>query len=111
MKIFFALIFTAFTLLASAQVSGDLKTDNRSLLTSTNFKLKGKSAGVMYFNIAVDSEGAVSSVVLDRSKSTIKSTPSMIQAKNTILKYKFEKGTHYPKYHQGVVKITFVTEN
>lgn len=111
MKLFFAFICTAFTFFASAQVSGDLKTDNRNLLTSTNFKLKGKTAGVMYFTIAVDIEGKVSSVVLDRSKSTLKSTPSMIKAKNTILNFEFGKGTHFPKYHQGLVKITFVKES
>ncbi|SFT53512.1 hypothetical protein SAMN05216474_1146 [Lishizhenia tianjinensis] len=111
MKILITVAFAALSLFTSAQVSGDLKNDNRNLLTATDFKLKGKTQGVMYFNIAVDSEGKVSSVVLDRTKSTIKSTPSMIQAKNTILGYQFQKGTHYPKYHQGVVKITFVKEN
>lgn len=62
----------------------------------------------MVFDIAVDIEGKVTSVVLNREKSTVKSTPSAIKAKNYILAFQFEKGTHFPKYHQGTVTITFV---
>lgn len=105
--------FIAFfiSLQLSAQVSGDIKDDNRNLLSTTDFTIQSNVKGEMYFKISVNIEGEVTTASLDREKSTVKSTPNMIKAKNMIMHFVFEKGTHYPKFHQGVVKIIFTEQD
>lgn len=111
MKIVFPLLALLVSLNLSAQVSGKIQEDNRSLLTTTDFTVKSNLSGVMYFNIAVNIEGEVTTATLVREKSTIKSTPNMIKAKNLVMKLRFEKGTYYPKFHQGEVKLTFIEKD
>ena len=101
-------IFCCVQFFASSQLQGDIARDNRQLLTETNFIMEGNQNGKMVFNIAVESTGKVSSVSYDADESTIISTPTKIKVRNYINDFKFEPGTHYPKFHQGRIIITIV---
>ncbi|PHR46050.1 MAG: hypothetical protein COA32_12455 [Fluviicola sp.] len=91
-----------------SQVSGDLKKDNRQLVSDHSFVMEGTHMGKVVFDISVNAKGEVTSAKLVESESTLKSTPAKIKAKNYVLKFEFQPGTWFPKYHQGRVAITMV---
>ena len=107
-------ILLAFTLLfvnlVNSQVSGEIATDSRKIETDIDYTLYSASkTGILVFTIAVNTDGKVTACTLDRTASTCKSTPLMMQGKNRILaELKFEKGNGYPTFHQGVVTMTLV---
>lgn len=90
------------------QVQGDIVKDGRNLLTETTFVLEGDADGRIVYDISVDNNGEVTSAKRDLKESTIKSTPIDIQVRKYVSSFKFESGTHYPKFHQGRVIITIV---
>ena len=91
-------------------LSGSLVDDNRKLLTTTDFTLKGTKEGVVVYDLAVDIYGNVTSETLVVNMTTINSTPDRMAAKNLMKTFKFEPGTAYPKFHHVKVKVTFVTK-
>lgn len=110
MKLLFALIFLV-PIVAGAQLSGDLATDGRKVITAFDYQITGHKAGTFVFNIGVNMDGIVTICVLDQTKSDIVSTPLMMKAKNHILKnLKFERGYHFPESHTGTVTITVILE-
>jgi hypothetical protein len=104
------LIITAllFSYSAFAQLSGDIKRDGRQLLESPNFVVEGAIDGKLVFDIAVDIEGNITGIKFIASASTITSTPARLKAQQHFADWKFEKGTAFPKHHQGRVVITLV---
>lgn len=91
-----------------SQISGDVKKDNRQLVSGHSFVMEGAHMGKIVFDISVNAKGEVTSAKLVESESSVKSTPAKIKAKNYVLKFEFQPGTWFPKYHQGRVAITMV---
>lgn len=91
-----------------SQISGDVKKDNRQLVSEHSFVMEGTRTGKVVFDISVNAKGEVTSAKIVESESTLKSTPAKIKAKNYVLKFEFQPGTWFSKYHQGRVVITMV---
>lgn len=89
-------------------ISGTLKDEGRKVLDNPNFIINGRANGYAKYELAVDRNGNVTSA--RKVKTNIRSTPTLISVKNHVNKFKFEKGTYYPKFHHVVVKITVVKE-
>jgi len=87
-------------------MGGALVDEGRKLLTPTDFSIVSNKTGVLYFELAVDLNGNVTSERLMLEKTTITSTPTRVKAKEYVSTLKFEPGTYYPKFHKVVVKIT-----
>jgi hypothetical protein len=107
-KIF--LVFSIFSIqqIFSQIISGDIYNVGRRLLTEPNFTLKGSKSGEVVFDISVDIYGKVTSAVVEKKMTTINSTPMIMDAKNMVIKYKFEPGNGFPKFHHGLIKIKFI---
>lgn len=86
-------------------ISGDLLDEGRKLITETSFTMVGSTAGEIYYELAVNREGKVTSEKLLTDKTTINSTPLRYGAKNYVRTLKFEPGTYYPEFHHVVVRI------
>lgn len=109
MKTILILLFLLMTSWSFSQmISGDLKDEGRKLLTQYEFVQKGKKSGYMNVNLAVDREGNVTSA--KTVKSTFTSTVTDMRVRQSLMKLKFEKGTHFPKFHHVVVKVTLVAD-
>lgn len=106
------IIISLFLLLSAAsytQISGDIITDGRKIETGIEYTMKGTKAGILVFSISVNMDGKVTACTLVKEESTIISTPSMMKAKNRILTgLTFEKGYHFPEFHEGKVTIEFI---
>ena len=88
-----------------AQLSGEIETDGRKMITPFDYKVKGTQSGVVVVEIAVNGDGDVTSVVVLKNESNIVSTPTHMMVKEAVKKLKFEKGYHFPKFHRGKMKI------
>ena len=92
-----------------SQVYGDLFMDKRKIEKNIDYTISYSKPGKLVFDIAVNSEGKVTSCVLNTSKSTITSTTAMMKAKNKIMQeLKFERGYTFPEFHRGSVQIETV---
>lgn len=112
MKLLLILIFSFCSFFSVAQISGDISVDGRKIVQEIAFTMEMKGTGAMVFDIAVDVQGNVTSCVLNKAESTIRSTVYSYQAKNLILtKLKFEKGNGFPTFHRGQVTISALTSN
>jgi len=106
---YFCLLLILFPVISFAQLSGDLITDQRKIVTDIAYKISGSQTGKFVFDISVNMDGNVTSCILNKSESTLVSTPMMMKAKNLILTgLKFEKGYAFPEFHRGKVTIAFV---
>jgi len=103
--IIFALLFCSFQCNAQL-ISGDVVKDGRKLKTPTDFSIASNKTGVIYFELSVDREGNVTSEKLLLDKTTVTSTPTRAKVKEYVSGLKFEPGTHYPHFHNVVIKIT-----
>ncbi len=106
-KVFYCIILTCSNFAFSQIISGDIANVGRRLVTETNFTIKSTKIGEVVFDISVDINGKVTSAVIDKSKTTISSTPMIMDAKNLVSTFKFEAGNGFPKFHHGLVKINF----
>lgn len=107
-KLLIAFFLLTATSSFSQMISGELKDEGRKLLTKYEFVQKGKKTGYMNVNLAVDREGNVTST--KTVKSTFTSTVTDMKVRQSLMKLKFEKGTHFPKFHQVVVKVTLIAD-
>ncbi|RYM32539.1 hypothetical protein ERX46_14805 [Brumimicrobium glaciale] len=107
--ILFLMLFLTST--AYSQLSGDIIKDNRKLTTDLPYVIEGHITGKITIQISVDALGEISSSKVLDGESTIKSTPAKIKALNHVSQFKFEPGTWFPKFHQGIVVITMVRAN
>src|SRR5690554_8078417 len=109
-KLNILLFVTLFSVVSYAQISGDVVKSNRKMISEQGFIIKSHVNGKIVFDIAVNIEGEVTSATYLASESTVKSTPARIAARNYVTTFKFQPGTHYPKFHQGRVVITTVKQ-
>lgn len=106
MKALFILLFSMITSLTFGQLlDGDLVDEQRKLITVTDFKIIDANEGVMFFTLAVNRKGEVTSATISTG-STVVSTPTKIKVRNYLMKLKFEEGTYYPEFHHVRVKVT-----
>jgi hypothetical protein len=105
MRLLITLSFLLSVFALNAQLSGELKTDNRKLLTPFNYLVKSTTPGIAVFEITVDIDGNVTSATVLKDETTIRSTPTLMAVKNELLQLKFQKGYTYPKFHRGKVTV------
>lgn len=98
-------ILAMFNFCVFSQMTGDLGTSGRKLLSSYNFKSSGSKAGVIMMDVVVDIDGNVTSTEVIPAGTTIVSTPTVMKIKNEIRLLKFEKGYQFPKFHHATFKI------
>ncbi len=107
MKTAIVFIFMAFSSMAFCQlVDGPIVTDKRVLISTIGFKLIDNNEGVLFYELAVDITGKVTSATLVKEGTTVVSTPTKIKVRNHLMQLKFEAGTHYPQVHKVKVKVT-----
>ncbi len=106
-KIFLVLSVLSIQQLYSQVVSGDIYNVGRRLISETNFTLKGPKIGEIVFDVSVDIYGEITSAVVVKSLTNVTSTPMIMDAKNLVNSYKFEPGNGFPKFHHGLIKISF----
>ncbi len=107
------LIFASFFVcqFASAQlVGGDVVKEGRKLAEPSSFMMYEDVEGAIFFRLAVDREGKVTSAQFIPDKSIIISTPLQVRAKQYVSQLLFEPGTYYPKFHSCEVKINLVND-
>ena len=83
---FILILLTIFTAQFSfAQIYGDLAIDKRPIVNPIEFGVVSNYTGQIVFNIVVDEKGNVTVCKLNKAKTNVKSTPTMMKAKNRIL--------------------------
>ena len=103
--IFFS--FMVFTSMAFSQlIDGPIVTDKRPLISTIGFKIIDNNEGVLFYDLAVDPTGKVTSATLIKEGTTVISTPTKIKVRNHLMLLKFQAGTHYPQVHKVKVKVT-----
>lgn len=111
MKPLFLLTVLFATGLSFAQLSGDLVVQGRQILTDISYELEMSQEGILVFDIAVNTEGKVTSCEWNKVESTVSSTRSAYEAKNRILmQLTFEKGNGFPTFQRGKVTIKSTTK-
>ncbi len=100
----FALLFTGN--LCFAQVYGNIQEDNRKIVTDISYTLYANTTGQMFFDIIVNRQGKITSCILNKDKTNIISTPTMMKCKNRIMQgLTFEVNYTAPERHLGEVLI------
>lgn len=93
----------------SAQlISGTLINEGRKLISSFDFKIHGKHKGFQTYELAVNSMGEVTSVVMKEVEGDLVSTPAKIEAVKVLKKLKFTGANFYPKFQHVTVKMEFL---
>lgn len=88
-------------------MDGDLIDEGRKMISTSDFILYDGNEGVLFYELAVDRTGKVTSARLLSEGSTITSTPTRMKARNYLVTLQFEAATHYPQFHHVRVKVTF----
>lgn len=104
------LFLCATTMSFSQLIDGSLVDENRKLANPATFKVVDNNEGVMYFQLAVNRKGIVTSASLLTEGTTIVSTPTKIKVRNYLMTLKFEEGTYFPEFHHVRVKVSVAKE-
>lgn len=101
--VFFALMmsFASFGQL----IDGTLVEAGRKMTSQSDFKVIDQEEGVMYYELAVNPKGKVTSAKYLYEGSTVISTPTRVVVRNYLMKLTFEEGTHFPEFHHVRVKV------
>lgn len=112
MKKSFLVLFLVFTSYFSFSqlLSGNVLDSGRKMLTTYDFKIKGKYKGVKYFELSVNLEGKVTGVREEVKADSFVSSPAKLIARKELEKLQFEAGTRYDKFQQVLVKVEFVKD-
>ena len=98
-----------FSITAYCQLSGEIAKDERKLTTNNGYVLQGQENGSIVFSIAVNDKGDITSAKVLGNETTIKNVQEQIDARHYVMtSFKFEPGTWFPKFHQGIISITIV---
>ena len=108
MKYFLTLVLLASFGSFGQMLSGDLKDYGRKKISETSYVMESHVSGFVTFELTVDREGNVTSTRLVGKKTTVRSTPARMKARDHMMNFKFQKGNHYPKFQTVVVKLTLV---
>jgi hypothetical protein len=111
MKATLLFIFILFSTLSFGQlIDGTLVDENRKMISNSSFKVIDNNVGVLFYVLAVDRKGNVTSATIESKGTTVISTPTRMKVRNHLMTFKFEEGTHYPEFHHVRVKITVAKE-
>lgn len=102
--LFMTLFVSSFSF--SQLISGTLVDENRKMISTSDFKVVDNNEGVLFYELAVNRKGIVTSARLLTEGTTVISTPTRIKVRNYLMTLKFEEGTYYPEFHHVKVKIT-----
>lgn len=105
-NLFFLFILISSSAVNAQLIEGAIVTDGRKILGEPKYIVEGMKDGWAKFELSVDIDGKVTGVTM--KESNLKSTPATTIIRNHVKKFTFEKGTHFPKYHLVVVKITMI---
>ena len=99
------IILTLFiTQLSFSQVYGELAIDKRPIVKAIDYGVVSNYRGQIVFDIVVDEQGNVTVCKLNKVKTNVKSTPTIMKAKNRIvMQLKFQAHSIYPKFHRGQI--------
>jgi len=90
--------------LSFSQIYGDLAIDKRPIVKAIEYGVMSNYNGQIVFNVVVDEQGNVTVCKLNKKKTTVKSTPTIMKAKNRILmQLKFSASSTYPQFHRGEI--------
>ncbi|MCO5259388.1 MAG: hypothetical protein M9916_04530 [Crocinitomicaceae bacterium] len=104
---FLILTFWTISLVSFSQlVDGELVKEGRKLAVPSDFTMYESTSGDVFYRIAVDRTGKVTSAKLIGDKSVKVSIPLDVRIYNYLMDLKFEPGNHFPKFHDCEVKIT-----
>lgn len=103
MKNFITILFLAVTTFSFSQVTGDIIESERKVKEPVNFNVERSYYAKIVIDIAVNIDGEVTSATLNKNASTKNSTPLTIECVGRAKNLKFEKGNHFPKFHNGKV--------
>jgi len=107
MKSIFVLFFLILSSSVNAQlIDGAIIEDGRSILGEPKYIVEGMKNGWAKYELAVNIKGVVTGVKI--VESNLKSTPATTIIRNHVKNFSFEAGTHYPKFHHVVVKISMI---
>ena len=107
--LFLSVILLFSSQFVSAQlISGTLINEGRKLISTFDFKIHGKNKGFQTYELAVNSMGEVTSVVIKEVDGDLVSTPAKIEAVKALKKLKFTGANFYPKFQHVTVKIEFL---
>lgn len=87
-------------------ISGTLVDEGRKMVSTSDFKVIDNNEGVLFYELAVNRKGIVTSARLLAEGTTVVSTPTRIKVRNYLMTLKFEEGTYYPEFHHVTVKVT-----
>lgn len=111
MKRILTIIFLAIVDLSFGQLlSGEIVDLKRPLLTETDFTIKGTTEGVIVYDLTVNLEGNVTAQTLVTNMTTVKSTPTKMEARNYLKSFKFQSCVGCAQFQHVRVKITVVTK-
>lgn len=94
----------------SQLMDGNLMDEGRKMISTSTFKIVDNNIGVVYFELAVNRKGVVTSARLINQGTTVVSTPTRMKVRNYLMTMKFEEGTYYPEFHHVRVKMTVEKE-
>jgi hypothetical protein len=86
-------------------ISGTLVDEGRKMVSTSDFKLIDNNEGVLFYELAVNRKGIVTSARILSEGTTVVSTPTRIKVRNYLMTLKFEEGTYYPEFHHVKVKV------
>ena len=87
-------------------ISGTLVDEGRKMVSPSDFSVIDNKDGVLFYELAVNRKGVVTSARLLTEGTTVVSTPTRIKVRNYLMTLKFEEGTYYPEFHHVKVKVT-----
>ena len=106
MKKVLIILFVLITNLSYSQIYGEIANDKREVTQKIEFGLKSNHTGQIVFDIIVDEKGNVTVCTVDKTKTSIRSTPTIMKAKNRIImQLKFKASSLYPQFHRGQIVI------
>ncbi len=112
MKLYLSGIVCLFLNSAQSQLlSGEITDANRKMTSTSNFTIDSFYEGYVVYEISVNNVGKVTGERFIAEKSTVKSTPANIEAKNLLKSLTFEPGDGFPNFHHALVQVKFVKAN
>ncbi len=111
-KLLFTLLVLCVSQVSHAQlISGSLLESGRDVLGKPDFTIASKSSGTVVVELSVNRLGVVTGCKVIGEGTTIKSTPSVMNAQNASKKLKFTAGTRYAEFEMVRVKYTYTKVN
>lgn len=106
MKFLALLLFSVSFQTFGQLIDGTLIEEGRKMTSKTDFVIYDQNTGVLFYLLAVDRKGKVTSATLQGDGTTVTFTPTRMKARNYLMTLQFEEGTHYPQFHHVRVKVT-----